>query len=337
MAVPSHTSSHAAFHGLTPERILEAVETALGTACTNLCRPCNSYINRVYELETTEGNGLIAKFYRPGRWLLPAIQDEHDFLRELAAEEIPVVAPLPLRQGGAIGQCGAIFFAVFPKKGGRAIDEFNEEQWLAVGRLLGRMHMVGARHAAAHRFRLHPAATTAAQVAYIRQSGLIPRELLASYTRAADLLIAAITPLFSDLKTIRIHGDCHTGNLVYRPEDSFLLIDFDDMVVGPPVQDFWMLLPGRLEDALLEAELMIEGYETFRPFARSTLRLIEPLRAMRFIHYSAWCAHQVVEDGATAVVPDFGSFTYWQAEIADLNDQLERIEQTDRLTGNLWG
>ncbi|MDR2550426.1 MAG: serine/threonine protein kinase [Desulfobulbus sp.] len=337
MAVPSPSTSHAAFHGLTPERILEAVETALGTACTNLCRPCNSYINRVYELESTAGDGLIAKFYRPGRWPLAMIQDEHDFLCELADEEIPVVAPLPLRQGGTIGRCGAILFAVFPKKGGRAVDEFTEDQWLAVGRLLGRMHMVGARNTAAHRFRLHPATTTTAQAAYIRESGLVPADLLAPYTRTVDRLIAAITPLFSGLETIRIHGDCHFGNLVYRPESSFLLIDFDDMVIGPPVQDFWMLLPGRLDDALLEADLLIEGYETFRPFVRSTLRLIEPLRAMRFIHYSAWCAHQVVEDGATAVVPDFGSPTYWRAEIDDLDDQLKRIEQDSRLAGNLWG
>jgi len=335
MAIPTPTPSHAAFHGLTPERILEAVETALGTACTNLCRPCNSYINRVYELESTAGDGLIAKFYRPGRWSLRALRDEHDFLRELAAEEIPVIAPLPLRQGGTIGQCGAIFFAVFPRRGGRAVDEFNDEQWLAVGRLLGRMHMVGARQTAPHRFRLDPTVTTAAQVAYIRDSGLIPADLLEPYTRAAARLIAAVTPLFAGLDTIRIHGDCHTGNLVYRPDSSFFLIDFDDMVVGPPVQDFWMLLPGRLADAFVEADLLIEGYETFRPFDRTTLRLIEPLRAMRFIHYSAWCAHQVVEDGATAVVPDFGSRTYWQVEIDDLHDQLERIGKGGRPFGNL--
>jgi Putative homoserine kinase type II (protein kinase fold) len=329
-------TSCAAFRGLTPERILDAVETALQTACTNLCRPCSSYINRVYELESIDGNRLIAKFYRPGRWPLLAIQNEHDFLRELAAEEVPVVAPLPLRQGGTIGQCDAIFFAVFLRKGGRSIDEFSDDQWLSIGRLLGRMHMVGARNTAAYRPRLHPTATTATQTAYILASGLLPDDMRADYARTADRLIATITPLFTGLETIRIHGDCHTGNLVCSPDTSFLLIDFDDMVVGSPVQDLWMLLPGRLEDALAEADLLIEGYETFRPFARSTLRLIEPLRAMRYIHFSAWCAHQVVEDGATAVTPDFGSRAYWQAEIDDLHDQLERIEKGNRPTGNVW-
>ena len=334
--MPHSISAHAAFQGLTPERILEAVETALQTTCTNLCRPCNSYINRVYELESAERDRLIVKFYRPGRWPLQAIQNEHDFLLELAAEEIPVIAPLPLRHGGTIGQCGTVFFAVFPWRGGRSIDEFSDDQWLAIGRLLGRMHLVGARNTAAHRARLHPAVTTAAQVAYIRSSGLIPEDLSESYGQIADRLIAAITPLFSGHETIRIHGDCHTGNLVYSPGASLLLIDFDDMVVGPPVQDFWMLLPGRQEDAAAETDLLIEGYETFRPFARNTLRLIEPLRAMRFIHYSAWCAHQVVEDGATAVVPDFGSRAYWQIEIDDLNDQLQRIGEGNRPAGNPW-
>jgi len=326
---------HPAFHGLTPERVLDAVEAALGVACTNLCRPYNSYINRVFELEDREGNGLVAKFYRPGRWTPQALQDEHDFLLELAAAEIPVIAPLPLRQGGTLGRMDSMYFAVFPRKGGRCVDEFTDEQWLAVGMLLGRMHLVGAHRTPQARNRLHPGVTTAAQVAYIRQSGLVPEDLIGAYTRIAAQLIDTITPLFADREAIRIHGDCHAGNLIHRPGESFFLIDFDDMVVGPPVQDFWMLLPGTLEDAFVETDLLLEGYETFRPFDRGSLRLIEPLRAMRFIHYSAWCAHQVVEDGSTIVVPDFGTRHYWQREIDDLDDQLERIREGNRPLGNV--
>jgi len=335
MDSPDITPAPPAFHGLTPEHILGQVESALGIACTNLCRPYNSYINRVYELEDKEGNGLVVKFYRPGRWSPQALQDEHDFLLELAAEEIPVIAPLPLRQGGTLGQCDSMYFAVFPRKGGRCVDEFTDEQWLAVGRLLGRMHMVGARRMPRARNRMHPTVTTAAQVEYIRASGLVPEDLIGPYTQITARIIAAITPLFAAGETIRIHGDCHAGNLIYRPGESFFLIDFDDMVVGPPVQDFWMLLPGTLADAFVETDLLLEGYETFRSFDRSSLRLIEPLRAMRFIHYSAWCAHQVVEDGATTVVPDFGSRHYWQTEIDDLGDQLERIKEGDRPIGNM--
>lgn len=336
MDFPRHPPTHPAFHGLTPERVLDAVETALGVACTNLCRPYNSYINRVYELEDKAGNGLVAKFYRPGRWTPHALQEEHDFLLELAEEEIPVIAPLPLRRGGTLGQCDSMYFAIFPRKGGRCVDEFNDEQWLAVGRLLGRMHMVGARKTPKARNRMHPAHTTTTQVAYIQASGLVPEDLIGPYTRITTRIIETITPLFTDRETIRMHGDCHAGNLIYRPDEGFFLIDFDDMVVGPPVQDFWMLLPGTLEDAFVETDLLLEGYETFRPFDRAGLRLIEPLRAMRFIHYSAWCVHQVVEDGATSVVPDFGTRHYWQAEIDDLHDQLERIREGGRPIGNMW-
>ena len=328
-------AEHPAFDGLTPERVLETVESALGITCTNLCRPYNSYINRVFEVEDKAGNGLVAKFYRPGRWSVEALREEHDFLLELAAEELPVIAPLPLRQGGTLGQWGAVSFAVFPRKGGRCVDEFNEEQWLALGRLLGRLHLVGARRPAVHRNRIHPTTTTTAQVTYIRNSGLIADDLLDAYIRITGEIIAAITPMFDGIEAIRIHGDCHAGNLVYRPGESFVLLDFDDMAVGPPVQDFWMLLPGTLGDAFVETDLLLEGYETFRPFDRTSLRLIEPLRAMRFIHYTAWCAHQVVEDGAPTVVPDFGSRTYWQSEIDDLHDQLDRIREGFGPIGNL--
>ena len=328
-------NGRSALNRLTPETILQQVESALGIHCTNLCRPYNSYINRVYELADTEGNGLVAKFYRPGRWSRQALQDEHDFLLELAAAEIPVIAPLPLQNGDTLGQYADMYFAVFPRKGGRCVDEFNDDQWLEIGHLLGRTHMVGASKMSQARDRMHPAVTTAAQVDFIRHSGLVPEDLIGPYTRITTTIIDEIRPLFANSESIRIHGDCHSSNLIYRPGESFFLIDFDDMVLGPPVQDFWMLLPGPLEDSFVEVDLLLEGYETFRPFDRTSLRLIEPLRAMRFIHYSAWCAHQVVEDGATSVIPDFGSRQYWQSEIDDLNDQLERIREGQRPMGNM--
>jgi len=336
MDLADKTTSLSTFNRLSPPLILQVVESALGRSCTNLCRPYNSYINRVYEVEDREGNGLVVKFYRPGRWSRQALQDEHDFLLELAADEIPVIAPLPLQQGETLGQYGDMFFAVFPRKGGRCVDEFDDEQWLTIGRLLGRTHSVGARRMPLARSRMHPTTTTAAQVAFIRESGLVPDDLVEPYTRITSRIIDEITPLFAACESIRIHGDCHAGNLIHRPGESFYLIDFDDMAVGPPVQDFWMLLPGTLEDSFVAVDLLLEGYETFRHFDRTSLRLIEPLRAMRFIHYSAWCAHQVVEDGRTTVVPDFGSRQYWQTEIDDLTDQLQRIKEGSPPMGNEW-
>ena len=326
---------HDAFPGLTPPLILDLAEAALGVRCTNLCRPYNSYINRVYELADRDGRVLVIKFYRPGRWSLAGVQDEHDFLLELAAEEIPVIAPLRLRDGSTLGAHGRLLFALYEKKGGRYPDEFTDDQWLAMGRLLGRLHQVGARRQPHDRPRLHPQASTRAHLDFLRASGLLPADLAPAYEQVTAAIVDEITPLFARTESIRIHGDCHRGNIIDRPGESLHLIDFDDMAVGAPVQDFWMLLPGTLADAAVEADLLIEGYETFRPFDRTSLRLIEPLRAMRYVHYSAWCARQVVEDGHSPVIPDFGSRTYWQTETRELADQLERIREGAQPFGNL--
>ena len=319
------TKQQTAFHALTPDRVITLVEKALGMRCTNLCRPLISYINRVYELQVEDGSGLVAKFYRPGRWSQQGLQDEHDFLLELAGEEIPVVAPLLLRNGFSLGTYGSIHFAVFPKKGGRSFDEYSDDQWKELGRLLGRTHNIGTMHLPQDRLTMVPDISTRQQVDYILAGSFMPEDLLARFRDLTDSLIREITPLFDKKKMIRIHGDCHFSNLIYRPGESFYIIDFDDMAIGPPVQDFWMLLPGHREDSTAEIEIFLEGYEMFRSFDMDSLRLIEPLRAMRYIHYTAWCAYQFATDGETRVREDFGSRHYWQTEMEDLEDQLERI------------
>ena len=314
-----------AFHRLTPDRIINLVEKALDRHCTNLCRPLISYINRVYELEAEDGSGLIAKFYRPGRWSQEGLQDEHDFLFELAKREIPVITPLKLREGGSLGIYENIHFTVFPKTGGRSYDEYNDDQWLELGRLLGRTHNVGAMHLPKDRLTMAPDRSTRQQVDYILAGNFMPDDMLGRFRDLTDSLIDTISPLFNNRELIRIHGDCHFSNLIYRPDESFFIIDFDDMAVGPPVQDFWMLLPGYREDSLAEIEILLEGYEMFRDFDMKSLQLIEPLRAMRYLHYTAWCAHQFAEDGETRVDANFGSRHYWQIEMDDLEDQLEKI------------
>jgi len=315
------------FNRLGPETMLSLVEGSLELRCTNLCRPLASYINQVCELHARDGRRLVVKFYRPGRWSRRALLDEHAFLLELAAAEIPVIAPLPLRDGGTLGEFQGMYFALFPWCGGRSMDEFSDDQWLEIGRLMGRVHGVGAVHAAPGRVVMHPEISTRAQVAALTRGGLLPAELVPSLTSLADELIRAIAPFFEGMECIRIHGDCHVANLIRRPGESLFLIDFDDMVMGPPVQDFWMLLPGAPEDCALEIDLLLEGYETFRPFNRRSLRLIEPLRAMRFIHYMSWCACQAAEDGLSRLMPDFGTPDYWRRELADLDDQLTRIRE----------
>ena len=325
MHIPGKQKQQTAFHSLTPDRIITLVEKAIDRRCTNLCRPLISYINRVYELEAEDGSGLVAKFYRPGRWSQDGLQDEHDFLLELASQEIPVVAPLILRDGTSLDNFENIHFAVFPKTGGRSYDEYNDDQWLELGRLLGRTHNVGAMHLPKDRLTMAPDKSTRQQVDYILEGSFMDDDMLGRFKDLTDSLINKISPLFHNREMIRIQGDCHFSNLIYRPDESFYIIDFDDMVVGPPVQDFWMLLPGYREESLAEIEIFLEGYEMFRDFDMGSLQLIEPLRAMRYIHYTAWCAHQFAEDGETRVDENFGSRQYWQTEMDDLEDQLEKI------------
>jgi Ser/Thr protein kinase RdoA (MazF antagonist) len=325
MNINGKPKQQTAFHSLTPDRILTQVEKALDRRCTNLCRPLISYINRVYELEAEDGSSLIAKFYRPGRWSQAGLQDEHDYLLELSGQEIPVVAPLMLIDGSSLGSFENIHFAVFPKMGGRSYDEYNDDQWLELGRLLGRTHSVGAMHPPKDRLTLAPDKSTRQQVDYIIAGSFMPDDMLGRFKDLTDSLVNEIAPLFINRERIRIQGDCHFSNLIYRPDESFYIIDFDDMAMGPPVQDFWMLLPGYREDSLAEIEIFLEGYEMFRDFDYGSLRLIEPLRAMRYIHYTAWCAHQFAEDGETRVNSDFGSRQYWQVEMDDLEDQLKKI------------
>jgi len=324
-----------AFPLLTPETILTLAEQQLDCRCQAICRQLNSYINRVYELETVDGQGLIIKFYRPGRWSRQAIAEADQFTLDLDSQEIPVVAPLLLQNGTPQGIHENVAFSIFPRMGGRFLDEFSDDQWLAIGRLLGRMHQVGSATKATHRQTLHPLKTTAEQVIFLTSGSFMPPHVQKPFENICAQILREISPFFTQTETIRLHGDCHFANLIHRPDQGFFLIDFDDMVNGPPVQDVWMLLPSYHQESLPELELFLEGYQTFRPFDRSSLRLIEPLRAMRYIHYAAWCAHQSVDPGFTRNNPDWGSELYWQEEINDLNKQLVRIQQApDQETGN---
>jgi Ser/Thr protein kinase RdoA (MazF antagonist) len=313
------------FSHLTPEAVINAVEDALDCACSNVCRSLNSYINRVYEVGLDTGGFVIAKFYRPGRWDAAALQDELDFLAELAAEEIPVVPPMPGPDGRLLHVLADSHYAVFPKRGGRPLDEPDTDTWLQLGRLLGRMHVIGARHLPRNRIVLHPAESTRAHLEYILESGTLNASVRRVYAERVEALIDLMAPRFADIERLRLHGDCHRGNILQRPGEGLHLLDFDDMAVGPAVQDIWMLLPDRLARARAEAELLLEGYETFRTFPRESLLLIETLRAMHFIHYTAWCARQKADGGFARLAPDWGTPDFWRQEVDDLETQRQEI------------
>jgi Ser/Thr protein kinase RdoA (MazF antagonist) len=288
----------------------------------------NSYVNRVFELETDSGLGLIAKFYRPLRWSPESLQEEHDFLLELQSMELPVVAPLQLSDGSTLASFEGRYFAVFPKMSGRGLDEPNEDDWGMLGRLLAQVHNAGAVRRSNHRMTLSPARSTRTHLDMLLKADVLQREVRGEYERVVNEIIQMGTPMFQEREFIRIHGDCHRGNIIRRAGERLWLIDFDDMMMGPPVQDLWMLLPDVAGRSGYEIELFLEGYTTFRQFNRQSIALIEMLRAMRYIHFAAWCAVQRDDaSGLQRIVPGWGSVSYWRGEIHDLRRQLEAINQ----------
>lgn len=320
----THCETHS-FQKLNPDTVINLAEKFLDRQFTNLFRPLNSYINRVFELQDFHGNEVIGKFYRPGRWRKETIQDEHDFLLELQSHEIPVIAPLFLKDGTTLACWEDIFFAFYPKCGGRSVDELLDDHWQELGRLIGRVHAVGAMSPAAHRITMKPSESSSFHINYLRSNDLVPAEIEREFFSIAEEMVSVTDTLFEKTPFQRIHGDLHLANIIYRPGESFVLIDFDDMVMGPKIQDLWMLLPDYGEKSVYELESFLEGYETFHTISRKEYMLIEPLRAMRYIHYLAWCGHQVIEDGHTQVIPDYGTYAFWRRETDELADQIKRI------------
>lgn len=315
------------FGHLVPDIMLDAVEQALDVPMTGLATPLPSYINRVYEIQTMAGDRLIAKFYRPDRWSLEALQEEHDFVADCAEDEIPVIAPMVLPTGKTLHEADGIYFTIFPKRFGRQLEINSVKDWIRVGRLLGRVHVAGSRKEAAHRTNLHPGVSTEAHLRHLVDNDFVTPSYRSEFEDVVSEILERITPLFDDVEFIRIHGDCHSGNLLNRPGEGIMIIDFDDMMIGPPVQDLWLLLPDRADQCRRELDLLVRGYEMFREFDDSALCLIEPLRAMRIIYFLAWCSRQVDDYTFRAEHTEWGSNAFWQREISDLTQQRRVIDQ----------
>lgn len=323
------------FFSLTPDRILDAVESA-GYVCTGRCYSLNSFENRVYDLEledessngSLKRNRIVAKFYRPGRWTEEQILEEHQFLLDLKAGEIPVVAPLAFPDGSTLKKTaeGEIYYALFPKFGGRAPDEFSHEQLRQVGRLIGRIHAVGVARLAPSRRTLNPQTYGRVELNEMLKSSLIPLDFHSRYEDSVEKILELSTKLFSGVPMHRVHGDCHPGNLLWSSSGAVFL-DFDDMMNAPAVQDLWLLIPGRDEEAMQLRESLLEGYEEMRHFDRTQLRLIESLRALRFIHYTVWLARRWEDPAFPKAFPQFGTYRYWQDETEDLKKQVEWISK----------
>ncbi len=321
------------FDLLTPHAILAAIESAYGLRLDGMLSVYPSYVNRVFGLTTADGEAYVAKFYRPGRWSEESILEEHAFVRDCAEEELAVAEPLAGSDGATLHAVSAeegdvrerFFFALYPRKGGRSFDAESDPDWVRLGALLGRIHAVGVRSPAPHRLRCSPQASTARFLEELTRASVVHPKCAREFFAVAEEGLAAISPLFEGVPEQRIHGDCHRGNILDRPGDGLLVIDFDDMMSGPAVQDLWLLLPDRAAASRRELELILAGYEEFRPFDRATLRLIEPLRLMRMVYYLAWSARQRDDRRFREGNPGWGTEAFWIREIGDLRDQLDAL------------
>ncbi len=315
------------FLQILPEVIFDAAET-LGGRCTGRFYALHALENRVYDIEMEEGPHVIIKFYRPGRWSRATIQAEHDFLKALEASEIPVVCPLTDNQGQSIFEISEVMFTIFPKRSGRLEPELTTEQLTRLGRFMARLHNVGATVKAAPRLRLDPQTYGRDPLKFLKNGNFVPMELASRFETIVTQICDAITPRFEDVKYVLLHGDCHSGNILWNRDDPYF-IDFDDMLYAPPVQDIWMLTGADDDYGKEQRRILLEAYEQIRTFDMTTMELIEPLRALRMIHFSAWIARRWEDSAFKVAFPAFGTEHYWQEQIEGLALQLEKVQYHD--------
>jgi Ser/Thr protein kinase RdoA (MazF antagonist) len=315
------------FFGLTPDRVLHAVERA-ELLPTGHCTPLVCLENRVYDVRLDGGSHVVVKFYRPGRWSREAILDEHRFLFDLRDGDIPVCVPRELSSGVTLADIEGIHYAIWPRTGGRARDELSDDEIAILGRLLARIHNVGAAREVAARPILDAENRLLEPLALLESSGALPPSCARRYVEAARELAELYRDRSADVPRHRIHGDCHLGNLLLGDEGWFFL-DFDDFVSGPAVQDVWMLLPGRDHEGERQRAVLLEAYRQFREFDDRWLELVELLRGMRFVWYAAWIARRFADPAFPDAFPHFGSESYWERETLDLVEQLDLVRRHD--------
>jgi Ser/Thr protein kinase RdoA (MazF antagonist) len=323
------------YDGLTPDTVLDAVEAA-GFRVDGRQLGLNSYENRVYQVGLEEDGGgplgdarfLVAKFYRPARWSDEQIREEHAFATELAEREIPVVAPLSI-EGATLHHHRGFRFALFARRGGRApeLEDPNVLEWL--GRFIARIHAVGETKPFAHRPAIDVADFGVASRDYLLANRFIPPDLLEAWRGAADLAIEGAKAAFErapDAVRLRLHGDCHAGNVLWTPQGPHF-VDFDDARMGPAVQDLWMMLGADHAEQTQRLADLLAGYEDFCDFDRRELHLVEALRTLRLIHYSAWIARRWHDPAFPAAFPWFDTPRYWQDRILELREQIAAMQE----------
>jgi Ser/Thr protein kinase RdoA (MazF antagonist) len=306
---------------------MDAVESQ-GWRCDCRVISLNSYENRVCQVGIEDDAPLIAKFYRPGRWSDEQIREEHTFCFELAEFDLPVVAPLRNPAGESLFAYEGFRFALFPRQGGHAPEFDNLDNLLILGRTLGRMHAVGAVRPFVHRPHLDCTDFGRASVALLHDH-FVPSDFRASYLAVTDRLLAGIDAALDaagPVRTLRAHGDCHPGNILWRNGGPHF-VDFNDARTAPAVQDLWMMLSGERPRRLAQLAELIDGYNEFTDFNPRELRLVEPLRALRILHHSAWLARRWADPLFPVSFPWFDTPRYWNEHINELREQLATLDE----------
>ncbi|HEX5340743.1 MAG TPA: serine/threonine protein kinase [Gammaproteobacteria bacterium] len=321
-------SAPAPYQNLTPDAILTAVDSA-GWHSDGRLLALNSYENRVYQVGIEDAALVIAKFYRPGRWSDAAILEEHAFLNELLDAEIPAVAPLADASGATLLHHAGFRFTLFPRQGGRApdLERMDHLEWL--GRFMGRIHAVGSTSRFQHRSAIDIDTLGRGPRSYLLESRFLPTTLAPRYREVTDLLLAGIERCFEHatrVPGIRLHGDCHPGNVLWTDAGPHF-VDFDDCATGPAIQDLWMLLSGTREEMQVQLGHVLDGYEQFADFNPAELWLVEALRTLRMIHYAAWIARRWDDPAFPRAFPWFDAPRYWEQHIQALREQVPLLDE----------
>jgi Ser/Thr protein kinase RdoA (MazF antagonist) len=321
-------SATLAYQQLQPENILTAVES-VGFRCDGCLLALNSYENRVYQVGLEDATPLIAKFYRPHRWKDAAIQEEHDFAHELAANEIPVIAPCRDSTGATLHHHHRFRFAVFPRCGGRAPELDNPDHLLQLGRFSGRLHAVGG----SRRFEYRPEITIENfgenSVRFLLEGDFIPPDLTVAYQTLAVDLLQRVRTCFEragEYRHIRLHGDCHAGNVLWT-DDGPHIVDLDDARSGPAVQDLWMFLSGPPHEQTGQLHHLLDGYTQFCDFDARQLHLVEALRTLRLMHYYAWLARRWGDPAFPRAFPWFNTQRCWEDHVLSLREQAALMDE----------
>ncbi len=311
---------------LTPDTVLDAVES-LGFTSDARTLTLNSYENRVFQIGLDGAQPLIAKFYRPDRWSDAAILEEHQFSLELAELEIPVIPPMQV-DGKTLFEHAGFRFSLFKRFGGRAPEFDNPDHLLMLGRLLGRLHAVGAMQPFKHRPALTVQSFGHDSIAWLKENDAVPANLRPAYFSVADDLLQRIDAIYQDHEhqTIRLHGDLHVGNLLWRDELLYM-VDLDDCRQGPAIQDMWMMLSGERDQRQAQLSELVDGYNEFHDFDPRQLALVESLRSLRLIHYSAWLARRWDDPAFPKHFPWFASERYWADQILTLREQRAALDE----------